>query len=87
MNIEQVEELLLQSLEHELGGVEVYEAALSCAVNAGPEEGMAEVPGADAARTSTALEARLRGVGARCQAGDAWPARGAPWSEPPWSRP
>jgi hypothetical protein len=30
---EQVVELLLQSLEHEKGGVEVYETALKCAVN------------------------------------------------------
>jgi hypothetical protein len=29
----QVEELILQSLEHELGGVKVYTAAVSCAVN------------------------------------------------------
>ena len=30
---EQVVELLLQSLEHEKGGVEIYETALKCAVN------------------------------------------------------
>jgi hypothetical protein len=35
MKIQQVEELVLQSLEHELGGVQVYEAALSCAVHPG----------------------------------------------------
>jgi hypothetical protein len=35
MKIKQVEELILQSLEHELGGVKVYGAALTCAVNAG----------------------------------------------------
>jgi hypothetical protein len=29
----QVEELILQSLEHELGGVKVYTAAVACAVN------------------------------------------------------
>ena len=33
MNQEQLTELLLQSLEHEMGGVQVYETALSCAVN------------------------------------------------------
>jgi len=33
MNIEQVEELVLQSLEHELGGVKVYATAVACAVN------------------------------------------------------
>jgi hypothetical protein len=33
MNVKQVEELLLQSLEHEKGGVQVYTAALTCAVN------------------------------------------------------
>jgi len=33
MNIKQVEELLLQSLEHELGGTQIYAAAIACAVN------------------------------------------------------
>lgn len=35
MKIKQVEELLLQSLEHEVGGVQVYETAVKCAVNPG----------------------------------------------------
>jgi ferritin-like metal-binding protein YciE len=34
MNMKQVQELLLQSLEHEIGGVKVYETAITCAVNA-----------------------------------------------------
>jgi rubrerythrin len=38
MNIKQVEELVLQSLEHELGGVKIYSTALSCAVNADLKE-------------------------------------------------
>jgi rubrerythrin len=33
MNDKMVKELLLQSLEHEMGGVKVYEAALKCALN------------------------------------------------------
>ena len=33
MNNAQLKELLLQSLEHERGGVLVYETALECAVN------------------------------------------------------
>jgi rubrerythrin len=33
MKDEQVTELLLQSLEHERGGIEVYETALKCVVN------------------------------------------------------
>ena len=33
MNNEQVEELILQSLEHEMGGVQVYATALECVVN------------------------------------------------------
>ena len=33
MNTEQVAELVLQSLEHELGGVQVYTTAVQCAVN------------------------------------------------------
>ncbi len=35
MNNEQVAELLLQSLEHELGGTKVYETAITCAVDEG----------------------------------------------------
>jgi hypothetical protein len=35
MKMSQVEELVLQSLEHEQGGVQVYVSALTCAVNAG----------------------------------------------------
>jgi hypothetical protein len=31
MNTQQVEELVLQALEHELGGVKVYETAIGCA--------------------------------------------------------
>ena len=34
MKMKQVEELLLQSLEHEIGGTKVYQTAISCAVNA-----------------------------------------------------
>jgi hypothetical protein len=33
MKTKQVEELVLQSLEHEMGGVNVYAAAIGCAVN------------------------------------------------------
>ena len=33
MKVEQVEELLIQSLEHERGGAKVYETAITCAVN------------------------------------------------------
>ena len=32
MDTKQLQELLLQSLEHERGGVKVYETAVSCAV-------------------------------------------------------
>ena len=34
MNTKQIQELVLQSLEHELGGVKVYQTAIACAVNA-----------------------------------------------------
>jgi hypothetical protein len=37
-NRPQVEQLILQSLEHELGGVKVYALALECAVNADLKE-------------------------------------------------
>jgi len=33
METKMVKELLLQSLEHEMGGVKIYEAALKCAIN------------------------------------------------------
>jgi len=33
MNQKQINELLLQSLEHEMGGIQVYETALKCVVN------------------------------------------------------
>src|SRR6202451_1427018 len=33
MKQDQVKELLLQSLEHERGGIQVYETALQCALN------------------------------------------------------
>ncbi len=33
MKLQQVEELVLQSLEHEMGGVEIYTTALKCAIN------------------------------------------------------
>jgi len=35
MNNDQIEALVLQSLEHELGGIKVYQAALECAVHPG----------------------------------------------------
>jgi hypothetical protein len=35
MKTQQVQELVLQSLEHELGGIEVYQTALECAVHPG----------------------------------------------------
>jgi hypothetical protein len=38
MKTEQVEELVLQSLEHELGGVKIYETAVQCAVHPGLKE-------------------------------------------------
>jgi hypothetical protein len=34
MKVEQVENLILQSLEHEIGGVDIYATALECAVDA-----------------------------------------------------
>jgi rubrerythrin len=33
MKAKQIEELLLQSLEHEMGGVKIYKTALTCVVN------------------------------------------------------
>ncbi len=42
MNTEQLQELVLQSLEHELGGVKIYEQALECASNPDLREEWAE---------------------------------------------
>jgi rubrerythrin len=33
MKTEQLNDLILQSLEHEMGGVKVYETAVQCAIN------------------------------------------------------
>ncbi len=38
MNEEQLDDLILQSLEHELGGIKVYEKAVECAVNSDLKE-------------------------------------------------
>ncbi len=38
MKTKQLEELVLQSLEHEMGGVKIYETAVSCAVNSDLKE-------------------------------------------------
>jgi rubrerythrin len=38
MKTKQVEELILQSLEHEMGGVKIYETAVACAVNSDLKE-------------------------------------------------
>ena len=38
MKTQQLEELVLQSLEHEIGGVKIYEAALTCAMNSDLKE-------------------------------------------------
>jgi hypothetical protein len=42
MKTKQVQELILQSLEHEMGGVQVYTSALKCAVNANLKKEWAE---------------------------------------------
>ncbi|HEX3903884.1 MAG TPA: hypothetical protein VH853_13675 [Polyangia bacterium] len=38
MKTKQLEELILQSLEHEMGGVKIYETAVTCAVNSDLKE-------------------------------------------------
>jgi hypothetical protein len=43
MNEQQVTELLLQSLEHEKGGVLVYETALKCVINEDLQERVGKV--------------------------------------------
>ena len=47
MKKEQLNELMLQALETELGGVQVYENALEVRRQRGPQRGMGEVPRAD----------------------------------------
>ncbi len=62
MNIEQVKELLLQSLEHELGGVKVYTAAITCAVNADLKKEWQKYL-AETKTHVTTLEAVCKGIG------------------------
>jgi hypothetical protein len=62
MKIEQVEELLLQSLEHEQGGVKVYTAAVQCAVNPDLKKEWAKYL-EQTRRHATALEGVCRAVG------------------------
>ncbi|HEY6475989.1 MAG TPA: hypothetical protein VI456_05365, partial [Polyangia bacterium] len=38
MKTKQLDELVLQSLEHEMGGVKIYETALTCALNSDLKE-------------------------------------------------
>ena len=68
MNSKQVEELVLQSLEHEQGGVKVYTTALTCAVESRPEEGVARSTWRRRSTHVTALEDGLRGAGHRPRA-------------------
>ena len=70
MKNEQLQELVLQSLEHELGGVKVYEQAIECALNADLREEWTEY------LAQTKMHARaLEGV---CEALGLDPARETP---------
>lgn len=62
MNTEQLHELVLQSLEHELGGVKIYEAALDCASNSDLREEWAEYL-EQTRKHVTALEGVCRALG------------------------
>lgn len=62
MKIQQVEELVLQSLEHELGGVQVYEAALTCVVNSDLRKEWEKYL-AETKKHVVALEAVCKGMG------------------------
>ena len=62
MNTQQVEELILQSLEHELGGVKVYTTAIGCAVNADVKQEWAQYLEQTQAHV-TALEAVCQAFG------------------------
>jgi ferritin-like metal-binding protein YciE len=62
MNLKQVEELLLQSLEHEQGGVKVYSTAVRCAQNPDLKEEWHEY--LEQTKTHvTALESACRALG------------------------
>lgn len=62
MKTEQLHELVLQSLEHELGGVKIYELALDCALNADLRKEWAEY--LEQTKTHvTALEGVCRALG------------------------
>lgn len=51
MQSAKVKELLLQSLEHEFGGIRVYEAAIECAVDPGLKENWRSAARNDATST------------------------------------
>lgn len=62
MNHQQFQELVLQSLEHELGGVNVYSTALECAVNSDLKTEWQEYLGQTQQHVS-ALESVCRALG------------------------
>ena len=70
MNPEQLNELLLQSLEHEMGGVKVYETALKCVVNEDLKEEWQKYLGRDPPARRNPSE-RLRRHGAESRPRDA----------------
>ena len=62
INIEQVTELVLQSLEHEYGGTQIYETAITCAVNEGLKKEWQKYL-KETKRHATALEGVCKAMG------------------------
>ena len=82
---EQVVELLLQSLEHEKGGVQVYQTALKCAVNEDLKEEWQEYLEQTEHHVEVLTEACGK-LGIDPDEGNAGRAGGAPHSASRWSR-
>lgn len=62
INREQIEELVLQSLEHEYGGAKIYQTAIACAVNADLKKEWTKYL-KETKRHATALEGVCRAMG------------------------
>ena len=72
MNSEQLNELLLQALEHEMGGVKVYETALKCVLNEDLQEEWQKYLRGDSSARRNSPEYLSR-HGAQSRSGNAWP--------------
>ncbi len=77
-NASQIEELLYQALETEIGGLSIYETALACAVNEDLKKGVAGLSRRNPHASPRAAD-RVRAVGAGSRTPAARPGGGAPY--------